>query len=171
MRAGRNPALTHRLRHVEGAAKHGVGNGVETARRQFFGGADEVARGVVDQAIQPAVRGPDAFNHGVHSVGVADVDGMRVGLDAVLGAQPGGGFFHHGLAAATQMHGGAQRGQLFGHGQAQPRAAPRDEDALAAEQVRAEHALHHGLSPLSDRNAVWEADYQRANGATILQSE
>ncbi|KAG1438472.1 hypothetical protein G6F57_019832 [Rhizopus arrhizus] len=69
-------------------------------------------------------------------------------LAPVPGAQCGGSFFDHGHAASAQMDGGAQGGQLIGHRVAQPGSPASDEDALAAEQIRPEHALRHGLSPV-----------------------
>ncbi|MNV58672.1 hypothetical protein D3C71_1510590 [compost metagenome] len=99
------------------------------------------------------MRGPDAFHHRVDRIRVADVDRVGICLAAMPGAQGGRGLLHHGQAASAQVDGGAQRRQLLRHRVAQAGSPARDEDALAAEQVRPEHALRHGLSPV----VVWNA--------------
>ncbi|KAF4276846.1 hypothetical protein CNMCM8686_001662 [Aspergillus fumigatus] len=88
---------------------------------------------------------------------------MDVDLAAGHAPQRLGGLLQHRQAASAQMHGGAQRRQLAGHGIAQAGAAAGDQDALAQEQVGAEHGLPHGVSPW------FFSEYPRTLAATILQ--
>ena len=106
---------------------------MEAVDAQVLGAADEVAGRVVDQPSQGAVFGPDAVDDGVHGLGLANVQLMRKGLRARVVVQHLAGLLHHGASPAAQVQLGTQFRQLGRHGQAQPRAAPGDQDALALE--------------------------------------
>ena len=119
--------------------QHGVGDGVETTRRQVLGARDEVARGVVEKAGErPAVL-PDRLHHGVHCCGVADVRGVAFHRAAVLCREFGGGFFQRLAAPAADVYVGAELHVLRRHLAAETRPASGDEDALALEEVFLEH--------------------------------
>jgi hypothetical protein len=81
--------------------KDDVSDGVEGARRQGFGGRDEIAGGVVHQAGEAAAF-PKLLHHVIDRLGDADVH--LEGVDASIGigrAPGGGGLVQHRLAAAA----------------------------------------------------------------------
>ncbi len=117
---------------------------MEGVGRQVLGAADEVACGVVDQAVERAVPGPDGLDHGVDGSRVADVHRVGHDLGAVLVAQHLGGLVQHRQPAPAQVQLCPQPGQALGHDQAQPGAATGDQHALAGEKI----VLEHGVSCL-----------------------
>ena len=137
----RQPALAAFKRGQEGAAEHRIGNGIETARRQVFGPADEIAGGIIDQAGQGAAIGPDAFDHGGDRVRIADVAGLRHHAAAMGRHQVGGGLFQHAAAPAADIDRGAQQQESLGHHLAKAGAAAGDQDALARQQARPIHQI------------------------------
>ena len=63
-----DPAFAGGERHVERAVEDDVGDGVEAVRRQVLRAADEVAGGVVDEAVERAFV-EDAGHHVFDGVG------------------------------------------------------------------------------------------------------
>ena len=84
---------------------------------------------------------PDAADHRVHVVGVADVHRVRLDPAAVLRHQLGRGGVEHRLAAAADVELGAQLQVPGGDLAAQARAAAGDQDALALQQLAFEHEV------------------------------
>src|SRR6266513_456725 len=139
--AARDPALADRVSDVEGAVQHGVGDGVEAARGEVLGARDEVTGGVVEKAGErPAVL-PDRLHHRVHAFCVADVRGVALDRAAVPACELRGRPFERLPAPPEDVEIGAELEVLRRHLASEPRAATRDEDALALEKVFAEHGL------------------------------
>src|SRR5882762_3922488 len=147
--AARDPALADRVRDVEGAVQHGIGDGVEAARREVFGARYEVARCVVDEARKRPAVVPDRLHHGVHASRVADVHGVAFDRAAVLRGELRGCFFERLPAPPANIQVRAELEVLRRHLAAEAGAAARDEDALALEKVFLEHGLN-GQNDLAD---------------------
>ena len=150
----RDPALAAIERDEERSTEDDIGDGVEAARTEVLGAADEVARRVVDQAGQGAAVGPDGVQHLGDRFGHADVAGQADHLAAGLrvgGHQFLGGGFDDAPTAAADIDLGAQDQAGLGHDLAEARAAAGDQDPLALHQAWAEHQvvggqLGHGAS-------------------------
>jgi hypothetical protein len=88
--------------------KDDVSDGVEGARRQGFGGRDEIAGGVVHQAGEAAAF-PKLLHHVIDRLGDADVHLEGVDAPIGIGLTPGrGGFVQHRLAAPADCEIGAE---------------------------------------------------------------
>ena len=81
--------------------QHDVQHGIEGARRELLGAADEVAGGVVHQPGQWTALIPDALHHSVHGLRIAHVADQRMHPRAGCRADVGGGTVQDGLPTAA----------------------------------------------------------------------
>ena len=133
---GFEPAAAAGHGRVECAHEHDADDGLEGARREFFGASDEVSGGIVDKNVERS-GAPDGIDHRFDGVEVADV--AREGVDyAVCGE-----FCLRGLqnffAAAADVDFGAEFEEALRHAFAQAGAAASDEDAFVLQEVGIEH--------------------------------
>ena len=133
-----DPAAADRVRDVEGAVEHDIGDSVESARAQILGARDEVSGGIVDEVGQRA-GAEDIFHHGVDCRRIADVDPIGLDVAAMFGGELGGGGLADRFAAAADENVGAEREKLLGHAFAEAGAAAGHQDAFAAKQSVLEH--------------------------------
>src|SRR5690606_14868437 len=134
-----DPALADGVGHVEGAVHDDVGDGVEAARRQILGLADEIACGIVDQSVQRAAVGPDLVHYGLHRARVADIERMRFYAAAVPSHQFAGGCVENRFAASANIQISAQLEIARADLAAQARATTSDENTFAFEYIIPEH--------------------------------
>src|SRR6516162_2879984 len=134
----RDPALAHRLRHIEGAMHDDIGYSVEPARRQVLGAGDEITGGVVDEAGERAFA-ENLLDHRLDRGGVADVDAVARDTPAMRLHQFRGGLLADALAPAADGDLGPEAEEPLGHRLAEPCAAAGDEDLLACEEAVDEH--------------------------------
>jgi hypothetical protein len=134
-------AVGHRVGHVPGAQQVVAHHGAEALRGDHGRGARELAAGVVHQDVHLAEALLDGAQHGVDGLGLADVAGALVHLDAQR-LELGGGLEQRLGAAAADGHLGAQPAQLLGHQEADARATARHDSDVTLEQTRSENALH-----------------------------
>ena len=106
---------------------------------EVLGAADEVARGVVDEAGERSAVLPDRLDHGVDRGGVADVHRVRLHRAPVLRNELGRGLVEDRLPSAAQVEIRAQLEVLVGDLAAETGAAAGDEDALALQEIGSEH--------------------------------
>ena len=133
-----DPAPADRVRHIERAVHDDVGDRIEAARRQVLGARDEIAGGVVDEVGERAL-GENRLDHLVDRERVADVDAVAHHPAAIEVHQFGRGFVADALAAAADMHLGAELEEARGHRFAEPGAAAGDENAPPREKLFVEH--------------------------------
>ena len=137
----RDPAAADRVRHLEGAVEHDVGDGAEGAVREVLRAADEIAGGVVDEVRVGGAGVPGGGHGALHRVRVLDVHRLPARHAGVRVVHLRRRLLHDGRAAAPDLHRGAEREQPLRHHPAEAGAAAGDEHALAGEEVVLEHAV------------------------------
>jgi len=119
-------------RHQEAAREVGAHHRLPALLRDVGERGGELAAGVVDEAIDVAVRLQDGGDRRGHSFLLTDVARVSGSLAAILG-NLGGDRIELVRLAADQRHRGAQRGELMGRAAANPAASAGDDDHLTGE--------------------------------------
>jgi hypothetical protein len=115
-------------------------HGAKALGGDVLGGGEELAAGVVDEQVDPAVALQRLVDQTLHLIILADV--ASVGADASVGPQ-GGGLDQRLGTAAGDNHLGTQRGELQRGHAAEPRSSAGDDRDLAVENAVAEDLGRH----------------------------
>src|SRR5262249_52611363 len=131
-----DPAFADRVRDIEGAVHHDVGDGVEAARAQVLGAGDEISGSIVDQIGQRTGR-ENVRHHRIDRAGVTNVHAVTRDLAAVH--EFGGGLIADAFAAAADEEPGAKREEFLRHALSQSGATAAHQNTPAAQQSVLEH--------------------------------
>ena len=139
-----DPTLAGSKRDVEGSVEDDIGDGVEAVRRKILCAADEIASGIVHQAIDRAFV-ENTSHHVFDRIRDPDVafkcsDARVVCLGQFLGC-----FLDDASPAAADVNLGAKLCELVGHFTAETGAASGDQEALSFQEIAAKHG--HWLGP------------------------
>jgi hypothetical protein len=126
---------------VDGAVEDGPHDGVEPVGRQLLGEGQEVAGGVVDEAVDVPEAPGGAGDQGLAGGGLADVGGEDFDRSAL--ARRSRDLARSRLellaAAAGDRHAGPVRREGLRHREAEAGAAASDDDRAVREKRRLEH--------------------------------
>ena len=113
--------------------------------RDRLGRGEELAAGVVDQHVEPAVALEQPVEEAIDRLLVADVERLVLKGAGQLARQLGGLRQRLGTAPAAD-HGGAEAGQLEGRLPPQTAAGAGDDADLVVEEIRLEDARTRAFS-------------------------
>src|SRR5277367_4697545 len=137
-----DPFFPQRQRAEKGALQHDSHHGIKGVRRKFFRARDKISGGVIHQRVH-APKFLFGRLHGFfHGAEIAYVRG-GVSRAGAFGANRFGGFLQRLFAPRHQKNIRAQLGATQRHRTSQPRAAARNENGAALQQI----ALIHGKPP------------------------
>jgi len=107
-------------------------------RREFLGAGEEIAGSVIDQHIQrPSI--PDLPDHLLDGITLAHIADITANLARSAVSQLAAGLLQDIRSAAADVNCCAELQKTLGHRTAQARAAARDQNAFAPEQIWLEH--------------------------------
>ena len=140
-----------RVGHQPGPLHVQLDHRAEAFRADRLGRGEELAAGVVDEDVEPAVALQQAVEEPLDRLLVADVERLVLEGAGQAGGQPGG-LRQRLLAAPATDHGGAETGQLQRRLPPQAAARAGDQADLPVEQTVPEDArmsaLSHGSASL-----------------------
>ncbi len=146
-----------RVGHQPGPLHVQLDHGAEAFRRDRLGRGEELAAGVVDQHVEPAVALEQAVEEAVDRLLVADVQRLEVEGPGHAGGELRG-LRQRLLAAAAADHGGAEAGQLQRRLPPEAAAGAGDDADLPLEQVGLEDPRMRARRLIGARKPIADLD-------------